>query len=187
MVCVRESGGGRHWRGEGQGHGPRRRGQHSGRTRKCESFLPLSGERKPQVVFQTSFQKDELRLSPDGRWIAYISFESGQPEVYLAAFPAFTDRRQISTGGGVMPRWRKDGRELYYVSGDRKATAVEVKTGSTLETGAVKQLFQIQGGVTISATNYLWAVTGEGQKFLIREPAGASSAGTIEPLHVVIN
>ena len=60
------------------------------------SVLPLSGDRKPQVVFRTPFQKDELRLSPDGRWVAYTSFESAnQPEVYLAAFPSFTDRRQF--------------------------------------------------------------------------------------------
>jgi Tol biopolymer transport system component len=152
------------------------------------SVLPLSGERKPQVVFKSPFQKDQVRLSPDGRWVAYMSFESAnQPEVYLAAFPAFTDRRQVSTGGAVMPRWRKDGRELYYVSGDRKVMAVEIKAGSTLETGLVKQLFQLQGGTVISATNYLWAVTGDGQKFLIRESAGASNAGATEPIHIVIN
>ena len=76
-----------------------------------------------------------------------MSMESGQPEVYLAAFPSFTDRRQVSTGGGVMPLWRKDGRELYYVSLDRKVMAVEVKAGSTLETGTVKALFQVQGAL----------------------------------------
>jgi len=151
------------------------------------SVLPLSGDRKPQVVFRSPFQKDQVRLSPDGRWVAYTSFESGQPEVYLAAFPSFTDRRQVSAGGGLMPRWRKDGRELYYVSTDRRAMAVEVKAGPTLETGTVKQLFQLPGGLVISATNYLWTVTGDGQKFLVRETAGAANAGAIEPINVVIN
>jgi Tol biopolymer transport system component len=151
------------------------------------SVLPLSGDRKPQVVFQSPFQKDQVRLSPDGRWVAYTSFDSGQPEVYLAAFPSFTDRRQVSAGGGLMPRWRKDGRELYYISLDRRMMAVEIKAGSTLETGTVKQLFQLPGGLVISATNYLWTVTGDGQKFLIRETAGASNAGAIEPIHIVIN
>ena len=151
------------------------------------SVLPLSGDRKPKVVFRTSFQKDQLRLSPDGRWIAYMSMESGQPEVYLAAFPSFTDRRQVSTGGGVMPLWRKDGGELYYVSLDRKVMAVEVKAGSTLETGTVKALFQLQGELAMSAASYFWAVTGDGQKFLIREVAGAANAGAAEPINIVIN
>jgi eukaryotic-like serine/threonine-protein kinase len=151
------------------------------------SILPLSGDRKPKVVFRTTFQKDEVRLSPDGRWVAYMSLESGQPEVYLAAFPSFTDRRQVSAGGGLMPRWQKDGKELYYFALDRKVMAVEVKAGSTLETGAVKQLFQPPGGMGISTTGYSWAVTGDGQKFLLREPAGAANAGAIEPIHIVIN
>jgi len=151
------------------------------------SVLPLSGDRKSKVVFRTSFQKDELRLSPDGRWIAYMSMESGQPEVYLAAFPSFTDRRQVSTGGGLMPLWRKDGRELYYVSLDRKVMAAEVKAGSTLETGTVKALFQVQGALNISATTYMWAVTGDGQKFLLREAVGASNGGVAEPLNIVIH
>ncbi len=151
------------------------------------SVLPLSGDRKPQVVFRTTFQKDQVRLSPDGRWVAYMSLESGQPEVYLAAFPSFTDRRQVSAGGGLMPRWRKDGRELYYVSLDRKVMAVEVKAGSTLETGAVKPLFQPQGGMGISTASYSWAVTGDGQKFLITERAGAANAGAIEPINIVID
>jgi hypothetical protein len=151
------------------------------------SVLPLSGERKPQVVFRTSFQKDQLRLSPDGRWIAYMSMESGQPEVYLAGFPSFTDRRQVSTAGGLMPLWRKDGGELYYITLDRRAMAVEIRSGSTLETGTVKTLFQVPGGTALSATSYAWAVTGNGQKFLIREAAGVLIAGTTEPINIVIN
>ena len=84
-----------------------------------------------------------------------------------------------------MPRWRRDGRELYYFSGDRKVMAVEIKAGATLETGAVKTLFQ--SASALSATTYNYAVTGDGQKFLIREPANTSTAGAIEPMHVVIN
>src|SRR6185295_11707544 len=133
------------------------------------SVLPLSGERKPRVVFQTTFITDELRLSPDGRWVAYTSLESGQPEVYLAAFPSFTDRRQVSSGGGLMPRWRRDGKELFYFSygGNRRAMAVEIKEGAKLETGLPKALFET--GIGVSLTNYAYAVTGDGQKFLFRE------------------
>ena len=150
------------------------------------SVLPLSGDRKPQVVYQTSFQKDQVRLSPDGRSVAYTSFESGQPEVYLAAFPSFTDRRQISSGTGLMPRWRRDGKELYFFStgGTRKMMAVEIKAGPKLETGLPKILFE--ANVPVSATNYNYAVTSDGQKFLIREPV-SSTNGAIEPIHLVIN
>jgi Tol biopolymer transport system component len=151
------------------------------------SVLPLSGERKPQVVFQTPFQKDQVRVSPDGRWVAYMSLESAnQPEVYVAAFPSFTDRRQISTGG-LMPRWRSDGKEFFYVSLDRKMMAAEVKLGSTLQLGAVKPLFQLPAGTQFSPTGYGWAVTADGQKFLVREPVGVADAGAIEPMNIVLN
>ena len=151
------------------------------------SMLPLSGERKPQVIFQTPFQKDQVRVSPDGRWVAYMSFESAnQPEVFVAAFPSFTDRRQISTGG-LMPRWRNDGKEIFFVSLDRQLVALEVKAGGTLQLGTVKPLFQLPGGTQISATNFTWAVTADGQKFLVREPVGATNTGAIEAMNIVLN
>jgi Tol biopolymer transport system component/predicted Ser/Thr protein kinase len=149
------------------------------------SVLPLSTERKPQVVFQTSFQKDQVRLSPDGRWVTFTGWDSGQPEIYVAAFPSFTQRRQISIGRGFMPRWRKDGKELFYFSADRKMMAVEIRAGSTLETGPVKALFQT--AVNLSPTNYAFVVTGDGQRFAIREPANVSNNGTLESLHVALN
>jgi len=151
------------------------------------SVLPLSGERKPQVVFQASFVTDQLRLSPDGRWVAYTSLESGQPEVYLAAFPSFTDRRQISSGGGLMPRWRKDGKELYYCSSgsNRGVMAVEIRESAKLETGLPKTLFETN--IQVSLNNYTYAVTGDGQKFLFREPVTSTAVGAIEPIHLVIN
>jgi Tol biopolymer transport system component len=151
------------------------------------SVLPLSAERKPQVVFQTSFVTDQLRLSPDGRWVAYTSLESGQPEVYLAAFPSFTDRRQVSSGGGLMPRWRKDGKELYYFSSgsNRRVMAVEIRESAKLETGLPKTLFETN--IQVSLNNYSYAVTGDGQKFLFREPVTSTAVGSIEPINIVIN
>ena len=116
-----------------------------------------------------------------------MSLESAnQPEVYVAAFPSFTDRRQISTGG-LMPRWRSDGKEFFYVSLDRKMMAAEVKLGSTLQLGAVKPLFQLPAGTQFSPTGYGWAVTADGQKFLVREPVGVADAGAIEPMNIVLN
>ena len=112
----------------------------------------------------------------------HIWDESGQPEVYVAAFPGFTDRRQISTGGATMPLWRRDGRELFYLTRDRRLVAIDVTSGVTLETGSPKVLFQANMGFNTSS--YYYAVTSDGQRFLVREPA---SAVAVEPLHVILN
>ena len=86
----------------------------------------------------------------------------------------------------MMPRWRRDGKELYYFStgGVRQIMAAEIKAGSKLETGLPKVLFEVN--VPVSATSYTYAVTGDGQKFLLREPV-TTTTGTVEPIHLVIN
>ena len=145
-------------------------------------ILPLEGDKKPQLVFQTPFNTDQFRISPDGRWVTYRSSESGEAEVYVAAFPTFTQRRQISTGGAVMPRWRRDGRELFYVTLDSRFVGVDVKAGATLETGPPSVLFQTN--MPLSRLSYYYAVTSDGQRFLVREPA---SAAAVEPLHIILN
>ena len=68
--------------------------------------MPLSGDRKPRMLADTPYSEDEVHVSPDGRWVAFDSDESGRWEVYVATFPAFTSKRQISSGGGVQPQWR---------------------------------------------------------------------------------
>ena len=82
--------------------------------------LPVSGERKPALLFKTAFAKRSPQVSPDGRWVAYESDESGGWEVYIAAFPSFMKNRQVSVSGGCQPLWRKDGKELFYLSPDGK-------------------------------------------------------------------
>jgi eukaryotic-like serine/threonine-protein kinase len=88
--------------------------------------LPLEGDRKPFPFLQTPFRENEGRFSPDGRWIAYRSNESGRPEVYVQTFPAGGGKWQVSTSGGLLPQWRGDGREVFYTSTDRKLMAVDV-------------------------------------------------------------
>jgi hypothetical protein len=141
---------------------------------------------KPQTVFNETYNTDTFRVSPDGKWVAYRSGEAGSPEIIVASFPAFTDRRQISTGsaGAVQPLWRADGKELFFLSRDQKLMAVDVKAGATLETGPVRTLFQTS--LNPSAGLHLYAVTRDGQKFLIREPVGNNSAA-VEQLYVVTN
>jgi serine/threonine protein kinase len=105
-------------------------------------LIAAEGERKPKQVFHADFSTDEPCVSPDGRWIAFSSLESGHPEVYIAAFPGFTDKRQVSNSGGVQPRWRDDGKELYYLSLGAKMMALDVNTESGADTSVPRQLFE---------------------------------------------
>ena len=95
--------------------------------------LPLEGDRKPFPFLQTPFKETQARFSPNGRWVAYVSNESGRNEVYVQTFPASGGKWPVSTKGGTSPLWRGDGKELFYDSGDGKLMAVEVKTGGTFE------------------------------------------------------
>jgi eukaryotic-like serine/threonine-protein kinase len=146
--------------------------------------LPLSGERKPVPFVQGGFAGRGARFSPNGRYVAYASTESGRHEVYVQTFPEHLGKWQISTAGGIEPAWRRDGKELFYLSPDNKLMAVEVNTGSAkLEAGLPKPLFQ-----THIITGFLWrnryVVSADGQRFLMLNPA-AENAST--PITVVLN
>ena len=93
-------------------------------------LLPLQGEHKPVKYLDTPFEERQAQFSPDGKWMAYSSDESGQVQVYVQPVPATGAKRQISTQGGSGPRWRRDGKELYYISADAQLTAVPVKFGA---------------------------------------------------------
>jgi Tol biopolymer transport system component len=140
-----------------------------------------SGERKPEVLLQTEFDKDDPRVSPDGRWIAYCSTESGQWEVYVAAFPSFNEKRQVSNSGGCQPVWRRDGKELFYLDLQGKMTSVEVKGGVAIQTGAPKALFQVPFRTQVNESQF--DVSGDGKRFLLSLPVGEES----KPISVVLN
>jgi hypothetical protein len=141
----------------------------------------LSGNRKPVALMKSEFAKDEPHVSPDGRWIAYNTTESGRWEVYVAAFPGFTAKRQVSNNGGAQALWRKDGKELFYLSPDGKLMAVDVKAGVTIETGPPKALFQTP--LVVSPVDDQYCVTADGQRFLLGEPVGNAA----NPITVVLN
>lgn len=142
-------------------------------------------EPKAQTVLTTGYRVDQFSVSPDGKWVAYMSEETGRPEINVAAFPAFTDRRQISTAVGLQPLWRADGKELFFLgAADRKMMAVDIKSGAKLETGPVRELFQSAAIPNSQLRTY--AVTRDGQRFLVMEPPGVSNT-TIEPLYVISN
>jgi eukaryotic-like serine/threonine-protein kinase len=130
--------------------------------------LPVtgSGEAKPFPVVQTEAYETAGTLSPDGRWLAYASDESGQFEVYVQSFPGGGGKRQVSTNGGNYPRWRRNGRELFYYAGDGKLMAVPVRSSESFEVGATVSLFEFRAG-SLTVTLAPYAVTADGERFLI--------------------
>ena len=106
-------------------------------------MLSLGGDRKPVPIVQSELNERNGQLSPDGRWIAYQSDESKTWQVYGQTIPPSGGRWQISTSGGGQPRWRRDGKELYYLTLDLKLMAVDIKTnGGALEPGTPRLLFE---------------------------------------------
>jgi Tol biopolymer transport system component len=134
--------------------------------------VPLFGDRKPFPYLQMEPREDNARFSPDGKWIAYESDETGQPEIYVRSFPAQAGGKwQISTVGAEQPIWRSDGKQLFYLTLDKKLMVTEVKTGQTFEPGASRLLFQthIEPRVnnTAMASCRQYFVGSAGQRFLI--------------------
>jgi len=140
--------------------------------------LPLEGNRQPTTLLESQFANDLPRVSPDERWVAYQSNESGRWEIDLATFPAFADKRQISVNGGCQPIWRKDGKELFFLTPDGKLMAADVKLP---DVGVPHELFQIPS--TVVPVNVEYAVSADGKKFLLREPVDESN----ESIGVVLN
>ncbi len=128
--------------------------------------LPLSGDRKPIPFAQTEFDETQGQFSPDGRWIAYGSNESTRQQVYVQPFPASGGKWQISSEGGTMPRWRADGKELFFLSADQRLMCAEIKTTPKFDASVPKPLFQSRvWGATNTAFRY--APSGDGRRFLM--------------------
>jgi serine/threonine protein kinase/Tol biopolymer transport system component len=143
----------------------------------------LSGGRVTPLLEKMEATRMHLQLSPDGKWIAYTSDESKQrTEVYVQSFPPTGIKHQISTAGGLQPRWRNDGRELFYVAEDGKLMAVPVKTGATFEFGSPSVLFEPPVPQADGAFGY--EVSPDGMRFLFRTiPAGEKTT----PITIVTN
>jgi len=108
-------------------------------------LIPATGDRKPQTVWRLKFRALTVRVSPDGTRVAYVSNEIGSREVYIAAYPGFTEQRRVSTAGGSSPVWRKDGRMLFFLTPgtESRLMAAEVKGGEGTQVGAPVELFQV--------------------------------------------
>jgi eukaryotic-like serine/threonine-protein kinase len=128
--------------------------------------LPMFGDRKAYPLINTDFNNTYSQFSPDGRWVAYDSNESGKDEIYSVAFPNATARFQISTAGGANPQWRADGKELYYTDLDNKIMAVDVTSkGDSLQIGTPHELWQPR----LQPVNPPYAATADGKRFLADE------------------
>ena len=114
--------------------------------------------------------------------MAYDRDSSGRREVYVVSFPSPTRRVQISTAGGVEPRWRRDGKELFFISADGKVMAVDVKSGADLEVGVPRALFETLLPA-LFAGDYFYDVSADGQRFLMNMPVGDAS----QPISLVAN
>lgn len=131
-------------------------------------LLPTFGDRQPIAYLRTEFNEIQSRVSPDGRWVAYASNESGEWEVYVQSFPQPGSKQLISIRGGAEPVWRRDGRELYYLATDRTLMAVEVSTvGQNVKFGRPVALFRpaLSGSLNNYRSHY--AVTADGKRFVI--------------------
>ncbi|MFN0107121.1 MAG: protein kinase domain-containing protein [Bryobacteraceae bacterium] len=147
-------------------------------------LVPIGDNAKPSKFLRSASAADEIHgnFSPDGRFVAYSSNETGKHEVYVQTFPKSGRRWQVSTNGGYEPRWRGDGREIYYLSGERKLTAVPVSAGPSF--GVPKALFQTQvpAGVDPFRTHYI--ASADGQRFLVNTQIAEPSPN---PITVVLN
>jgi hypothetical protein len=142
--------------------------------------LPLTGDRKPFPFVQTPGNQIPAQFSPDGRWIAYTSSESGRNEVYVAAFPGAGAKRQISRAGGVGPIWRRDGRELFFMNGPTLMAATIDPEPSGVTVGGVRALFPVRTPVSRSA----FAVAHDGQRILVKV---LDEQGGVTPITLVTN
>jgi eukaryotic-like serine/threonine-protein kinase len=147
------------------------------------------GSKVPAPVVRTKFFETAAQLSPDGNWLAYQSNESGTNEIYVDAFPQGGAKLKISTDGGIQPRWRGDGREVFYaVSTPNSLQMFSVSltlSGAVLDAGAPLPLFQFPYlGVTHRASFHPYAVSADGRRFLVSRVAAEEIATTVE---VVLN
>ncbi len=125
---------------------------------------PTSGTEPPIPVAVSPGDEEQGKFSPDGRWVAYMSNESGRPEVYVVTFPAREGKWQVSQGGGSEPRWSRDGRELFYIDAENRFQSVEViHSPSGFTAGAVRPLFQYHG---VGGT-WRYDVSPDGSRFLV--------------------
>ena len=144
--------------------------------------LQLEGDRKLKTLLREKYYQEEPTISPDGRWMAYISWESRKAEVYVRPFPEVNKGKwQVSTSGGSHPVWSPNGRELFYRYGD-SLMAAAVETEPTFKPGKTEALFQ-------GKYDSSWDISPDGKRFLMMKEPGATTtaAGGPQKINIILN
>jgi Tol biopolymer transport system component len=140
--------------------------------------LPLFGDRKPRPLLHARHSEGTPQFSPDGRWIAYRSNETGRFEVYVMPFPGPGGQQQISTKGGDFPRWRRDGKEIVYLAADGRFMAVNVTTdGARVNKGTATPLFSPRR----AGSRSFYDMSADGQRFIV------NTADSVAEITLVVN
>jgi Tol biopolymer transport system component/tRNA A-37 threonylcarbamoyl transferase component Bud32 len=147
-------------------------------------LLPLTGDRTPREPLHNQGTQIPAEVSPDGRWLAYASSETGRREVFVTSFPDAVGKWQISSNGGDSPRWRVDGKELFFMSGDRLVAAEVFPRADRFDSGALRQLFEAHVPAPQLGTRSTYAVTQDGQRFLFNT---WDAKAALAPIVVVVN
>jgi Tol biopolymer transport system component len=143
---------------------------------------------QPVPYLQGPYNERQGQFSPDGRWIAYTSDETGSYQVYVQSFPAGAGKLRVSTAGGAQPRWRRDGKEIFYIGADGRLTAVNVKTTPKLEAGAPQALFDAQiPGAIMTDAYFHYDVTADGKRFLVSSVGTDTAGPAAAPITVIVN
>jgi Tol biopolymer transport system component len=145
--------------------------------------MPANQDGEPVEFLKSPFYETNARFSPDARYLAYCSEESGSSQVYVQSYPDAQGKWQVSNRGGSEPEWRRDGKELFYLAPDRTLMSVKVTTSPTFTAGVPEPLFSAQ----VIPSPWEWnryAVTADGQRFLLLEPV---SPETATPISIIVN
>ena len=147
-------------------------------------LIPVAGG-EPSRFLTSKGSEANGQISPDGKWVAYASDESGNWEIYVTSFPGAAGKWQVSRGGGTEPRWRGDGKEIFYLTPSGMLMAVPVNSASIFATGTPAPLFQIHGRAPISSTDvFSYDVAKDGKRFLVNRYVKPEH---VAPLTILLN
>jgi Tol biopolymer transport system component len=143
-------------------------------------ILPLFGDRKPAPFLSTSFIETHPQMSPDGRWLAYSSNESGQLEVYVTTFPGKGGKWRVSAAGGGWPRWHPGGNEIVYQAPNNQLVAASVTAGTGgIQVGTAHALFTMRPRPAARLDAYAYDITSDGQRFIVNTLVSEPTAGAL--------
>jgi len=154
-------------------------------TASFDLWIARADDGSARPLLATPANEMQARISPDGRWIAYASDESGALEVYVQRYPGLGDKRRVSSGGGGQPQWRVDQRELFYLSADRAVTAVPVDVSAGMTFGAPEPLFRSAVAGNPADARDLYAAAADGSKFLL--DSSVEEEASDRPITVIVD